>query len=156
MWLEPDEWYLWRCRLEAERRGRNLTPTQRDCLLTLHAALLAGERVTDALVAERVGHSERTVRRARVAARELGMLEWRHTRRAVAGAWRQGPNAYALRLPTQPVCPAGQDGRAKKERKEGEMPRSVATQLRMLGPEAQCNRDLLAERRAVMARAFVT
>lgn len=152
MWLESEEFAAWRRRLGLECRARHLTETQRVCLEGLQAAMLAGERVTDALVAERVGHSERTVRRARVAARELGMLEWEHTRRVVAGAWRQGPNAYALRLPARPVCPAGQDGRARKGRKEGGTPRSVATQLRMLGPEAQCNRDLLAERRAALQR----
>lgn len=155
MWLESEEFAAWRRRLDLERRARHLTETQRICLEGLQAALLAGERATDALVAERVGHSERTVRRARVAARELGMLDWRHTRRVVGGAWRQGPNAYALRLPARPVCPAGQTGRARKERKEGEMPRSVAVQLRLLGPAAQCNRDLLAERRAALERRTI-
>lgn len=156
MWLEPEEFATWRRRLGVECRARHLTETQRVCLEGLQAALLAGERITDALVAERVGHSERTVRRARVAARELGMLEWRHTRRAVAGAWRQGPNAYALRLPARPVCPGGQAGRARKEGREEPRHRSVRAQLRMLGEAAVCNRDLLAERRAATARAFVT
>lgn len=157
MWLEPDEFAAWRRRLDMERRGWNLTQTQRVCLEGIQAALLAGERVTDAMVAERVGHSERTVRRARVAARRLGLLAWEHTRRVVQGRWRQGPNAYVLRLPSGPVCPAGQDGRARADRKEAQAPRSVAVQLRLLGEATQCNRDLLAERREMMeARALVT
>jgi hypothetical protein len=150
MWLEPDEFLAWRRRLGLECRGRNLTETQRICLEGLQAALASGHRVTDAYVAEQVGHSERTVRRARVAAQRLGLLTWQHTRREIGGRWRQGPNAYTLHVPARPICPGGQAGRPKKEKEERQAPRSVRMQLLLLGPEAVCNRDPLAERRAVM------
>jgi len=48
---------------------------------------------SDAAVAELAGTSARTVRRARVDAKNLGMLSWRPTRKLVNGSWRQGPNA---------------------------------------------------------------
>lgn len=137
LWLEPEEWTAWRLRVKAEHMGGNLTPARRDALCSLVALMSAGDDTpTDEAVAKLAGCSPRTVRRARADARELGLLNWEQTRRLVCGAWRQGPNRYALRVPASPVCPAGQDGRARKSERKieaREAPRSVSAMLAAYG-----------------------
>ncbi len=96
-WLEPEEFPAWRRRLELERRAHNLTLHRQKALETLLAFWGAeGLFPSDAAVAGLAGVSERTVRRARVDARELGLLTWQRTRKLVAGRWRQGPNRYIV------------------------------------------------------------
>ncbi len=121
-WLEPEEFPAWRRRLELERRAHNLTLHRQKALGTLLAFWGAeGLFPSDAAVADLAGVSERTVRRARVDARELGLLTWQRTRKLVAGRWRQGPNRYSVTVPTQPVCSGGQRGRPSKVSKNSKI-----------------------------------
>ncbi len=120
-WLEPEEFPAWRRRLELERRAHNLTLHRQKALATL-LAFWGGEGLfpSDAAVAGLAGVSERTVRRARVDARELGLLTWQRTRKLVAGRWRQGPNRYTVTVPAGPVCSGGQAGRQRQENRKQE------------------------------------
>lgn len=119
-WLEPAEWSAWRRRVAAERAAHNLTPGRRDALLALLTCLSTGTQPTDAEVARLACCCVRTVQRAREDGRRLGLLSWQGTRQLVAGAWRRGPNAYAVHMPAAPVCPTGQGVRARKEGRKKE------------------------------------
>ncbi len=150
-WLEPEEFPAWRRRLELERRGHNLTLHRRDALRALLSFQGEGGLFpSDAAVAELAGVSERTVRRARVDARELGLLTWKRTRKLVAGRWRQGPNRYAVAIPAGPVCPAGQRGRPRQVSKKKDARYEGGTALVALTQAAARMPDLLAMRRQVM------
>lgn len=150
LWLEPAEWTAWRLRVKAEHMGGNLTPARRDALVALVGLMCAGEdEPTDEAVAVLAGCSSRTVRRARADARDLGLLSWQRTRRLVAGAWRQGPNRYDLRVPAGPVCPAGQDGRAKKQGRKKEAREGVRPAHIVVPPDAAKALAGIRARRAV-------
>jgi len=150
-WLEPEEFPAWRRRLELERRAHNLTLHRQKALRTL-LAFWGGEGLfpSDAAVADLAGVSERTVRRARVDARELGMLTWQRTRKLVAGRWRQGPNRYNVVIPAGPVCPGGQRGRPRQERKKQEAIPGGGAALAEFTQQAAGMPDLLAARRRVI------
>ncbi len=148
-WLEPEDFPAWRRRLELERRARNLTLHRQKALGTLLAFWGAeGLFPSDAAVASLAGVSERTVRRARVDARELGLLTWQRTRKLVAGRWRQGPNRYAVVVPVGPVCSDGQPGRPRQGSKKQEARYKEDVALVALTQAAAGMPDLLAARRA--------
>lgn len=108
-WLEPEHFPTWRRRLKLEYLAYNLTHVRREALLQL--LLFVGDGglfPSDDTVAAAARCCARTVRRARADARALGLLTWEHTRKLVDGRWRQGPNHYAVQVPTRPVCPGGQ------------------------------------------------
>jgi hypothetical protein len=120
IWLEPEDFAPWRKRLDLERRAGNLTPARRDCLRALLAFVGPGGLFpSDTAVGTLVGHSARTVRRARQDAQALGLLTCDRTRKLVSGRWRQGPNVYQIRHPAGPICSGGQSVRLgrKIERK---------------------------------------
>ncbi len=150
-WIEPEEFPAWRRRLELERHARNLTLHRQKALGTLLAFWGAeGLFPSDAAVAELAGVSERTVRRARVDARELGLLTWQRTRKLVGGRWRQGPNRYAVAIPAVPVCPAGQRGRQRQVGRKQEARYEGGAALAEFTRQAAAGPDLLAMRRQVM------
>ena len=72
------------------------------CLLSYAEA--DGLYPADAAVAADSGYSISTVRRARMDARDLGLLTWERTRKLVGGRWVQGTNRYTIHLPSRPVC----------------------------------------------------
>ncbi len=156
-WLEPEEFPAWRRRLELERRARNVTLHRQKALTTL-LAFWGGEGLfpSDAAVAELAGVSDRTVRRARVDARELGLLTWQRTRKLVAGRWRQGANRYTVAVPAGPVCPGGQRGRPRQGSKKQEAPKGRDAALIALTRSAARMPDLLAMRREVMRDRLLT
>lgn len=140
-------------RVKAEHLASNLTPARRDALVALQALLCTGDtEPTDEEVAALTGCSARSVRRARADAREMGLLAWQRTRRRVAGAWPQGPNAYTPVLPTTPVSPrnasppASQTVRASKEDKNRDSGRRGAIVVPANANEALAG---IAARRAV-------
>ncbi len=150
-WLEPEKFPAWRRRLELERRAHNLTLHRQKALGTLLAFWGAeGLFPSDAAVAELAGVSERTVRRARVDARELGLLTWQRTRKLVAGRWRQGPNRYNVVIPAGPVCSGGQAGRPRQVSKKKEAINRGDAALAEFTGQAAGLPDLLAMRRQVM------
>lgn len=150
LWLEPAEFTAWRMRVKAEHLARNLTPARRDALVALQAMICTGDtEPTDEAVAALAGCSSRTVRRARADAHDLGLLSWQRTRRLVAGAWRQGPNNYSVRLPDRPVYPAGQDGRARQGRKERRAYEARQPARIVVPPNAAEALAAIAARRAV-------
>ncbi len=156
-WLEPEEFPAWRRRLELERRGHNLTLHRQKALGTLLAFWGAeGLFPSDAAVAGLAGVSERTVRRARVDARELGLLTWQRTRKLVAGRWRQGANRYSVVIPAGPVRPGGQRGRPRQVSKKQEARYKEGTALVALTQAAAGMPDLLAARRQVIAARLLT
>ena len=150
-WFEPEEFPAWRRRLELERRAHTLTLHRQKALTTLLAFWGAeGLFTSDAAVADLAGVSERTVRRARVDARELGLLTWQRTRKLVAGRWRQGPNRYAVAIPASPVCPDGQAGRPRQVSKKKEAIHGGDAALAEFTRATAGMPDLLAMRREVM------
>jgi len=150
-WLEPEEFPAWRRRLELERRAHNLTLHRQKALGTLLAFWGAeGLFPSDAAVAELAGVSERTVRRARVDARELGLLTWQRTRKLVAGRWRQGANRYNVVIPARPVFSGGQPGRRSQGRKKQEARYDEGAALAEFTRVAAGMPDLLAARRSVI------
>jgi hypothetical protein len=150
-WLEPEQFPAWRRRLELERRAYNLTLHRQKALGTLLAFWGAeGLFPSDAAVAELAGVSERTVRRARMDARDLGLLTWQRTRKLVAGRWRQGPNRYNVLIPASPVCSAGQAGRQRPASKKKEAIQAGHAALAQFTGEAMMLPDLLAARRRVI------
>lgn len=150
-WLEPEEFPAWRRRLELERRAHTLTLHRQKALTTLLAFWGAeGLFPSDAAVAELAGVSERTVRRARVDARELGLLTWQRTRKLVAGRWRQGANRYNVVIPAGPVCPGGQQGRPRPVRRKEEAIQRGEVALAEFARAAAGLPDLLAARRRVI------
>jgi len=156
-WLEPEEFPAWRRRLELERHARNLTLHRQKALTTLLAFWGAeGLFPSDAAVAELAGVSARTVRRARVDARELGLLTWQRTRKFVAGRWRQGPNRYAVAIPASPVCPGGQRGQQRQVRKKQEARYKEDAALVALTQAAARMPDLLAQRRRVIEERLLS
>jgi len=156
-WLEPEEFPAWRRRLELERRGHNLTLHRQKALTTL-LAFWGGEGLfpSDIAVADLAGVSARTVRRARVDARELGLLTWQPTRKLVAGRWRQGPNRYAVVIPAGPVCPGGQPGRPRQVSKKKEAIYGGNTALAEFTRAAVRLPDLLAMRRRVIEEKLLS
>ncbi len=147
-WLEPEEFPAWRRRLELERRAHNLTLHRQKALGTLLAFWGAeGLFPSDGAVAGLAGISERTVRRARLDARELGLLTWQRTRKLVAGRWRQGPNRYTVTVPAGPVCSGGQAGRQRQARKKQEAFQDGSLALAEFMRDASMVPDLLAARR---------
>ena len=156
-WIEPEEWPEWRRRLAVERAAGRLPALRRDALLALLVCLGEREDPSDAEVAERAHCSERTVRRARVDAREAGLLGWRRTKRLVGVGRRLclGRNVYEIRLPMPATVSSGQTGRARQESKQGRKPpvdksMSVRQQLAALAiPQSQS----VAVAAAVHARA---
>ncbi len=156
-WLEPEEFPAWRRRLELERRAHNLTLHRQKALTTLLAFWGAeGLFPSDAAVADLAGVSARTVRRARVDARELGMLTWQRTRKLVAGRWRQGVNRYSVVIPARPVCSGGQPGRPRQERKKQEAIYGGGAALAEFTRAAAGMPDLLAARRQVIEARLLT
>jgi hypothetical protein len=120
IWLESDEFMLWRRRVTAEHAAANLTRARRDALVAL-VGLIGPDGLfpSDETVAARAHCCARTVRRARQDARELGLLDWQHTRKLGAdGRWRQGANSYRLKVPDGPVCPGGQKVRLQTDSKK--------------------------------------
>lgn len=149
-WLEPAEFGPWRRMLEIERRAGHLTPARRDCLRALLCFYgTEGLWPSDAAVAALACHGISTVRRARLDARALGLLTWQHTRKEVDGRRVQGPNCYAIRLPSPLVCPdvQGERGRSVRKKSDIGIPISEPRQQVMFDPQAREALAVIAARR---------
>ena len=92
---------VWRARLHMFRRGRKITPLYEDIGLAMLRRLGANGRLDPShdSVADDVGCSSRSVRRALSAFHVCGLMHW--VNRIVRDGWavRQTSNAYALALP---------------------------------------------------------
>jgi Helix-turn-helix domain len=114
--LSADQRRIWLARAELERRAGRLTALHVDVGRALLKRLGEDGRCDPAqtTLATDAGCSERTVRRALAALRELGLLAW--AQRLVVRPWPAGgrgatraeqtSNAYALELPAAPLIPA--------------------------------------------------
>src|SRR5206468_353729 len=110
--LSADQRRIWLARAELERRAGRLTAFHVEVGRALLRRLGEDGRCdpSQATLAADAGCSERTVRRALAAFRELGLLAW--AQRLVVRPWPAGgrgatraeqtSNAYALELPATP------------------------------------------------------
>jgi Helix-turn-helix domain len=97
----------WTTRCWQEFRARNLSRSARDILLTLATFRGRGGAIypSHETLAERAKCSVRTVRRALMQARELGLVSWCERRVRVGWKWQQSSNSYRLAVPDAPVEP---------------------------------------------------
>lgn len=144
--LEPDAVWEIRRRILAEREAGNIGHGFATIANAIATLSVAGETTpTEAEIARVAGYSTRTVGRAKVKLRELGLLGVRRRGARVRGVWRRISCEYQLALPLGPVLlkarpapqhivvagavgPNGQPGRTsqeerKKERGSGTMQR---------------------------------
>jgi Helix-turn-helix domain len=101
----PLPYVSWPNRVWREFRVANLTRTYRDVLLTLatfrgHGGLCVPSHET---LAARAGCCVRTVRRALVQARQLGLVDWCERRVRAGWRWLRTSNSYRLGVPSGPV-----------------------------------------------------
>lgn len=149
-WIEPIEYVAWRRRLDVLRRARHLTHAHKDALAWLLASAGPdGLYPADATVADAAGVSESTVYRARLRARELGILAWTHTRKMVSGKWRQGPNRYVVLFPTAPVTPRLPDRQSDGQRQDSKNNKRLTAK-----PAVQSLAAIAASRDASRAAAY--
>lgn len=133
----------WFHRLEAERRAGNITRAEADALRAFGRLLAVGDDApSEARIASEAGCSRRTVQRAKVRARTLGLMAWER-RFLGAGLRRELPCRYRAGMPAGPVV-------RRERQKGGRVPeskirRSVQQQLAALPVVAV---DLLAMRLA--------
>lgn len=143
----------WKNRVWQEFRAGNLTLHYARVLTKLrlfrgHGGLICPSHET---LAERAGCSERTVRRALSAGRELGLVAWAERRVRAGWRWLRTSNRYWLTLPREAVqarpkrhwprrATSGQTGR-------GEESASKKEALREMLRAAAGLPDLLAARR---------
>jgi AraC-like DNA-binding protein len=141
----------WFHRLEAERRAGNLTRAEADALRAFGRLLTVGDDApSEARIASEAGCSRRTVQRAKVRARGLGLMDWER-RFLGAGLRRELPCRYRAGMPAGPVVRRErQKGRAGTERL---LRRSVQAQLAACGPVTADLLRLWEERRQRLAEA---
>lgn len=135
----------WFTRINAERRACNITRAEADVLRAFGRLLAMDDDVpSEARIASEAGCSRRTVQRAKVRARTLGLLAWER-RFAGAGLRRELPCRYRAGMPAGPVVRRERQsgGRRQKDIERG-LRRSVQQQLAAL-PVVTV--DLLAMRR---------
>ena len=133
--LEPETLFHVKQRIRAEREIGNIGHSFAIIGTAIASLAAAGETTpTEAQIGELSGYSTRTVRRAKVRLRELGILVSRRRGRRVNGVWRRISCEYQLVLPLGPVLlnlppplhlvaddagrPKGQDGRTRQESKK--------------------------------------
>jgi hypothetical protein len=93
----------WFTRINAERRAGNLTRAEADALRAFGRLLAVGDDApSEARIASEAGCSRRTVQRAKVRARTLGLLAWER-RFLGAGLRRELPCRYRAGMPSGPV-----------------------------------------------------
>jgi len=147
----------WTARVWLEFRCGNLTRAYRDALLTLHTYRGHGGLIVPAhaTLADRAGCSSRTVQRALVMGRVLGLVSWTERRVRAAWRWLRTSNSYRLETPAEAVQPGlrpawprrattGQNGRG------GEIQESKKAAMLDFMREAAGLPDLLAARRGVI------
>jgi hypothetical protein len=143
----------WINRIWQEYRAGNLTRAARDVLLTLHTFRGTGGIAwpSQVTLGERANCEERTVRRALVAARDLGLVQWAERRVRAGWRWLRSSNLYRFTVPDGPV----QSGTRPRWSRRPPLPDSVAAEGRVskkeaLGAllrEAAAGPDLLLRRR---------
>jgi hypothetical protein len=140
----------WFHRLEAERRANNLTRAEADALRAFGRLLAIGDDApSEARIASEAGCSRRTVQRAKVRARTLGLMAWER-RFLGAGLRRELPCRYRAGMPVGPVV--------RRERQRGgrvpesKIRRSVQAQLAALPPITPALRALWEARLAGAGR----
>jgi Helix-turn-helix domain len=156
----PEPW-PWTARIEAEFAANNLTRSWRDALLALASFRGHGGEIfpSQASVAARAQCSERTVRRAIAMGVQLGLMVVLPRRRWAKGRYVRTSNRYVIGVPDRAVVPGqrapwprrastGQIGLVQ-DKKEREV---ALSQMRL---EAAAAPDLLAMRRAAMARGMI-
>lgn len=141
--------------VEGAFRSRCLTRAFRDVLRAFQALSASGVAdPTEKALADLSGASTRTVRRAKVAARALGLLNWDRQYRVWGGKRREAPCLYRLTLPDRPIVPRPRRQRheadkmtaqEKPKTKEGLRRREAVARLLPVQPSV----DLLAARRRV-------
>ena len=148
----------WTTRIWQEYRAGNLTCAARDVLLTLHTFRGTGGRCwpSHATLADRAKCCTRTVWRALQQAQHLGLLTWAERRIRAGWRWLRTSNLYKFMVPEEPAT----SSRApyflpslRSSATESVSGRSAA--LAAMLKAAEDAPDLLAMRRAVMARVIV-
>lgn len=109
----------WIARVWAEFHAGYLTRAARDVLLTLRTYRGQGGACfpSHATLAERVGCSDRTVRRALALARDLGLVSWVERRVRSSWRWLRTSNSYRMTMPPEPLPPTTGHGGRRAERK---------------------------------------
>ena len=102
--LEPEHIWAVKLRLRAERAARNIGHSFAAIGTAIAALVAAGDTTpTEAQIGALAGYSSRTVRRAKVRLRQLGIVVSRRRGRCINGAWRRISSEYQLHLPLGPV-----------------------------------------------------
>lgn len=153
----------WTARIWLEFRAGNLTRAYRDVLLTLrtyrgHGGLMVPAHAT---LADRTGCSPRTVQRALLAARHLGLVSWTERRVRAAWRWLRTSNSYRLLTPDEPVQPGQRTPWPRRvptncQSGEGGESDSKKAALRKMLQEAAAVPDLLAMRQAANEARWLT
>ena len=141
----------WPRRLEDERRCRNIPGDQARALLELWRCCIRGDDMpSEARVANLAGVSKRTVARAKVTGRALGLLLWERQWVVADGLRHELPCSYRIEMPAPPCirreCQSGAlPGSTSKARGPT---RSVQQQIAAMPPVTAEIRMLLAVRQA--------
>jgi hypothetical protein len=151
----------WINRIWQEFHAGRITRAARDVLLTLATFRGTGGQCwpSHAALADRAGCCPRTVQRALRRARDLGLVDWAERRVRAAWRWLRTSNRYWFTTPADPVqvaerrpvsrpialtATAAGEGRVSKQ--------EAYERVRL---EAAAAPDLLAMRRAAMARGMI-
>ncbi len=151
----------WTARVWREFHADNLTRAYRDVLLTLRTYRGHGGQITPAhaTLADRAGCHARTVQRALIMARTLGLVSWTERRVRAAWRWLRTSNSYRLETPAEAVQPGlrpawpcrrttGQFGGGGENPRKQEADKGRKAALAEMMREAAVLPDLLAARRA--------
>lgn len=141
----------WPRRLEDERRCRNIPGDQSRALLELWRCCIRGDDMpSEARVANLAGVSKRTVARAKVTGRALGLLLWERQWAVADGLRKELPCSYRVEMPAVPcVRRECQSGALPRSTGKTRRPtRSVQQQLAALPPITAEMRALVAARQA--------
>ena len=141
----------WPRRLDCERRAGNISGDQERALRALWQCCIQGDDApSEARVANLAGVSKRTVARAKVTGRALGLLAWERQWAVLDGLRQERPCSYRVKTPTAPVV--------RRERQAGALPvrtkevrgptRSAQQQMAALPPVTAELQALWAARRA--------
>jgi DNA-binding transcriptional ArsR family regulator len=149
--LSTDQRRAWLARIELERRAGRLTPAFADIARTLLRHLSEGGQCDPCQrrLAEQSGYSERTVRRALAALRDLGLLDWQRRLIRDRRGTRQTSNAYRLSTPaTPPAAPALRPITPKVQYRMGSTARLSAGPAPAFDPAARKALERIAAARA--------
>lgn len=127
----------WPRRLECERRAGNISGDQERALRALWQCCIQGDDApSEARVASLAGVSKRTVARAKVTGRALGLLAWERQWAMLDGLRQERPCSYRVETPTAPVVRREcQSGKPSGSIREARGPtRSVERQIAALPP----------------------